>query len=85
MQVLEEDYAMKTKLQPGTVPAMLRADLDYRFRSKEEASIVLDIPLFRLRKACRGDMSALTADDLMRLSPVLTDDTRSAMREYVLP
>lgn len=76
---------MKTKLQTGSPPERVRAALDRRFASKEEASIVLDIPLYRLRKACRGDLSALEIGDLRKISPLMEDADRAMLRAYVLP
>lgn len=76
---------MKTKLQTGSPPERVRAALDRRFASKEEAALVLDIPLHRLRKACRGDLGALEIGDLRKISPLMEDADRAMLRAYVLP
>jgi len=76
---------MKTKLQAGSPPERLRAVLDRRFGSKEEAALVLDIPLYRIRKACRGDLSGLEIGDLRKLSPLMEASDREILRAYVLP
>lgn len=76
---------MKTKLQAGSPPALLREALDGRFRGKDEAAALLQIPLFRLQKACRGDLETLKAGELQRISATLWPEVRDALRAWVLP
>lgn len=76
---------MKTKLQAGSPPALLREALDGRFRGKDEAAALLQIPLFRLQKACRGDLGALTTADWRKIAPILPTETRDALRAAVIP
>ena len=76
---------MKTKLQTGSPPERVRAVLDQRFASKEEAALVLEIPLYRIRRACRGDLDGLSASDWRRISPMLEAEDRDALRAYLLP
>lgn len=76
---------MKTKLKPGTPSYVFRKFLDERFQSKEEAAILMNIPLYRLRSACRGEFGRLTVEDLQKLAPMMTEDTLFELREMVLP
>ena len=76
---------MKTKLQTGSPPERVRAALDRRFATKEEAALVLQIPLYRIRRACRGDLSGLGTSDWQKISPMLEEPDRIALRAYLLP
>lgn len=76
---------MKTKLTRGSPPERVRAVLDRRFATKEEAALVLQIPLYRIRRACRGDLSGLGSDDWRKISPMLEKEDRDALRAYLLP
>lgn len=76
---------MKKTLQKNSPPERVRTALDQRFASKEEAALVLQIPLYRLRRACRGDLSGLGSNDWRKLSPMLTPEDRDALRAYLLP
>ena len=76
---------MKTKLTRGSPPERVRAALDRRFATKEEAALVLQIPLYRIRRACRGDLSGLGTADWQKISPMLEETDRDALRAYLLP
>ena len=76
---------MKTKMTRGSPPERVRAALDRRFASKEEAALVLQIPLYRIRRACRGDLSGFGSDDWQKISPMLEKEDRDALRAYLLP
>lgn len=76
---------MKTNLKPGSAEDLLRSVLDDRFRSKQEAAIVLGIPLYRLQTACRKNVGVLTGADFRALSPLMPEETREKLREWLLP
>ena len=75
----------KTRLITNSPPERVRSALDRRFTSKEEAALVLQIPLYRIRRACRGDLSGLGSDDWRKISPMLSNEDRDALRAYLLP
>lgn len=76
---------MRTKLNKNSPPELVRSALDRRFASKEEAALVLQIPLYRIRRACRGDLSGFGSDDWRKISPMLEKEDRQLLREYLLP
>ena len=67
---------MKTALPNDSIEYQFRFDLRDRFRSLEEASVVLQIPLYRIQKACRGDLSCLTCGDWTKLQYVISTVVR---------
>lgn len=68
-----------TPLEPGTVEFAWRQDMRERFRSQEEAAATLDIPLYRLQKAYRGDLDALTGADWYKVRPIISPHVRSIL------
>lgn len=76
---------MKTKLTKGTAPYIFRRVLEERYGSAQAAAAYLDIPLYRIRRACQGDLSGIGTEDWRKLSPMMTIEERDLIREYVLP
>lgn len=68
-----------TQLDKDTVEYKWRRDMRERFRSQQEAAATLKIPLYRLQKAYRGDLDALTGADWYKIRPILSGPVRQMM------
>ena len=68
-----------TQLDKDTVEYKWRRDMRERFRSQQEAAATLKIPFYRLRKAYRGDLDALTGADWHKIRPSLSGPVRQMM------
>lgn len=65
-----------TQLDKDTVEYKWRRDMRERFRSQQEAAAALQIPLFRLAKAYRGDLDALTGADWYKIRFIISPPVR---------
>lgn len=72
-----------TQLDKDTVEYKWRRDMRERFRSQQEAAATLKIPLYRLRKAYRGDLDALTCGDWYKIRGIISEPVRERLaRRY---
>lgn len=65
------------ELDRDTVEYRFRRDMRERFRSQQEAAAVLQIPLFRIKKAYRGDLDVLTCGDWWKLRHIVSPCVRA--------
>lgn len=70
---------MLTNLDKDSVEYKFRRDMKERFRSQQEAAATLQIPLFRLKKAYRGDLDALTGADWYKIRPIISGPVRTQL------
>ena len=64
---------------------MIRGALMQSYHSVSWAAAELQIPRAKLHSACGGDLDKLQVGELKKIAPLLPEEWRDELRQYVLP